>query len=82
MPCLRASQAIRIPCLRIAITGATGFIGRYLVHGMAREGHDVRVLCRPGREEAVDHPDGKPCEIHVGDLTDGRASTAFSRTAI
>jgi NADH dehydrogenase len=55
--------------MRIAITGATGFIGRYLVHGLAREGHSLRVLCRPGRESAVDHPAQGPVEVHLGDLT-------------
>ncbi|MEM7306909.1 MAG: NAD-dependent epimerase/dehydratase family protein [Planctomycetota bacterium] len=63
--------------MRIAITGATGFIGRYLVHGMAREGHDIRVLCRPGREDAIEHPKEKPCEIHVGDLVDANSMTGF-----
>ncbi len=63
--------------MRIAITGATGFIGRYMVRGMAREEHDVRVLCRPGREEAVEHPEEKPCEVHVGDLTDAASLAGF-----
>jgi NADH dehydrogenase len=56
--------------MRIAITGATGFIGRYMVRGMAAAGHDVRVLVRPGREDAVEHPPGGDLEVHVGDLTE------------
>ena len=44
---------------------------------MAREGHDVRVLCRPGREDAVEHPEGRPCEIHVGDLVDAESMKGF-----
>jgi NADH dehydrogenase len=63
--------------MRIAITGATGFIGRYMVEGMIREGHDVRVLVRPGRESAVVHPAGKTLEIHVGDLKDRASLTGF-----
>jgi NADH dehydrogenase len=55
--------------MRIAITGATGFIGSYMLKGMAAAGHDVRVLVRPGRESAVVHPPGKQAEIHSGDLT-------------
>jgi len=56
--------------MRIAITGATGFIGRYMVQGLSAAGHEVRVLCRPGREHAVVHPKERPAEIHVGDLVD------------
>jgi len=55
--------------MRIAITGGTGFIGRYMVHGMAAAGHRVRVLVRPGRESAVEHPAGQTAEVFVGDLT-------------
>ena len=63
--------------MRIAITGATGFIGRYMLHGMTRAGHDCRVLVRPGREDAVDQPEGKPAEIHVGDLKDPGSIEGF-----
>ena len=58
--------------MKIAITGATGFIGGYMIRGLARKGHQLRALVRPGREDAVQHPppeEGGPCEIHVGDLT-------------
>ncbi len=63
--------------MKIAITGATGFIGKYMVHGMAGAGHDVRVLVRPGRESAVEHPKGKRAEIHVGDLTQPKSMEGF-----
>jgi nucleoside-diphosphate-sugar epimerase len=63
--------------MRIAITGATGFIGGYMVRGMAAAGHQVRVLVRPGRESAVVHPPGTKCEIHVGDLTDAKSLEHF-----
>ena len=43
--------------MRIAITGATGFIGRYMVRGMLGAGHAVTALCRPGREDALDLPE-------------------------
>jgi len=55
--------------MNIAVTGATGFIGRYLVHALAREGHTLRVLVRPGRESAFEAPPGAPVEVHSGDLT-------------
>ncbi|MBL8858268.1 MAG: NAD-dependent epimerase/dehydratase family protein [Planctomycetes bacterium] len=63
--------------MRIAITGATGFIGGYLVRGMDKAGHTVRVLARPGREDAVPHPAGRPCEVHIGDLTDANSIKGF-----
>ncbi len=59
--------------MKIAITGATGFIGGYLIPALAREGHQLRALVRPGREDAVNQPPadapGGPVELHVGDLT-------------
>lgn len=56
--------------MKIAVTGATGFIGRYLVHALAAQGHELRVLVRPGRESAFEQPPSNPAEIHTGDLTD------------
>lgn len=63
--------------MRIAITGATGFIGQYMVRGMAADGHDVRVLARRGRETAIERPPGKALEIHTGDLTDRASLDGF-----
>ena len=63
--------------MRIAITGATGFIGRYMVLGLAAQGHDVRVLCRPGREDAIHHPPERPAEVHLGDLVDPASLEGF-----
>ncbi len=59
--------------MKIAITGGTGFIGRYMIRGLRAEGHQLRALARPGREQAVD----QPCEIHVGDLTDPASIEGF-----
>lgn len=33
--------------MRIALTGATGFLGRYIVHHLARQGHQLRCWYRP-----------------------------------
>ncbi|MCE9634754.1 MAG: NAD-dependent epimerase/dehydratase family protein [Planctomycetes bacterium] len=63
--------------MRIAITGATGFIGKYMVRGMLAEGHDVRVLARKGREGAIEQPGPRPVEVHVGDLTDRPSLNGF-----
>jgi nucleoside-diphosphate-sugar epimerase len=67
--------------MRIAITGATGFIGRYMVRGMLGAGHSVTALCRPGREHALDLPEGADVRVHVGDLTDGPSLAGFMEGA-
>lgn len=41
--------------MRILITGATGFLGRYIVAEAVRRGHDVTVLVRPSRRLADHH---------------------------
>src|SRR5262249_44954319 len=37
----------RSPTMRIAVTGGTGFLGRYLVHRPAAPGHHLRCWRRP-----------------------------------
>ncbi len=53
--------------MKIAITGATGFIGRYLVKQLSREGHSIRALCR-----ASSNKEGLPDSIEwvEGELND------------
>lgn len=36
--------------MRIAVTGASGFVGRHVVPALASAGHDVVAVLRPGRE--------------------------------
>jgi len=64
--------------MNIAITGATGFIGQYLLRRALSDGHTCRVLCRPGREDALPVPtDSTGLEVHVGDLTDAGSLDGF-----
>lgn len=63
--------------MKIAITGGTGFIGRYMIRGLAEAGHEVRALSRPGREAAVEQPEGHPTEVFVGDLTGPETLSGF-----
>lgn len=65
--------------MKIAITGATGFIGRYLLRALVAGDHEVRVFCRPGREQALQLPEGAEVEIHTGDLTDRASVEGFSK---
>jgi nucleoside-diphosphate-sugar epimerase len=66
--------------MRIAITGATGFLGRYLVRHLAQAGHQLRCWYRPGSdrsgfEEHADSIDWLPGvlgdEKAVGQLVGG-----------
>ncbi len=50
--------------MKIAITGASGFIGRRLVNALSRQGHDVSVLSR-----RVDHAFPSGIQVVNGDLT-------------
>jgi NADH dehydrogenase len=63
--------------MRIAITGGTGFIGQYMIRGLAAAGHDLRALVRPGREDALERPEGAVVEAHVGDLLDPASIEGF-----
>lgn len=61
--------------MKIAITGATGFIGGYMARGMAAAGHDLRLLVRPGREGALELP--PRAEPFVGDLLEPASLKGF-----
>ena len=61
----------------IAITGATGFIGGYMVRGLAAAGHSVRALCRPGREDGLARPGCAALEVQIGDLLDPDSVQGF-----
>jgi 2-alkyl-3-oxoalkanoate reductase len=55
----------------VAITGATGFLGRYIVRACATRGWRVRILAR----RPVDHPQLEDLQLDVvsGDLSDKQA---------
>jgi uncharacterized protein YbjT (DUF2867 family) len=63
----------------IAVTGASGFVGRHITALLARRGHQVRALVRRDcRRRAAA---GLPAERTVGDLADPAALAAFTRGA-
>ncbi|HNG93664.1 MAG TPA: NAD-dependent epimerase/dehydratase family protein, partial [Acidobacteriota bacterium] len=38
--------------MKILVTGATGFVGRYVTEQLVQEGHQVRALVRPSTDSA------------------------------
>jgi len=57
--------------MNILVTGATGFIGQYLVRQLRREGHTVRCLIRD-KQRAIELFDTQNLEYVIGDITDKR----------
>jgi len=63
----------------IAVTGATGFVGRHITTVLARRGHAIRALVRsPFQAQALE---GLGVELVPGDLADAAALTALLRGA-
>lgn len=65
--------------MRIAITGATGFLGRYLVHHLARAGHHLRCWYRPGSDRSGFDDVAAAIEWQPGSLVDREAPAALVR---
>jgi nucleoside-diphosphate-sugar epimerase len=60
--------------IRIAVTGATGFVGRYLVRHLARAGHRLRCWYRPGSERGGLEDIAEAVEWLPGELGDADAA--------
>ncbi len=57
--------------MRVAVTGATGFLGRYIVNQLLSEGRACRCWHRPGHSDQGGFDDhATPIEWLPGDLTD------------
>lgn len=54
--------------MRVAVTGATGFLGSNLVRLLLAEGHEVRILRRQKSDPRL--LDGLAYEEHIGDIRD------------
>jgi nucleoside-diphosphate-sugar epimerase len=66
--------------MNIAVTGATGFLGRYLVHRLARSGHRLRCWYRPGSDRGGFDP-ADAIDWLPGQLGDPAATTELVRGA-
>ena len=60
--------------MKIALTGATGFIGRYIVRQLASAGHKLRCWYRPSSDRSGLDDVAASVEWLAGDLNDKRAS--------
>ena len=60
--------------MRVAIFGATGFVGNYLVRALLAAAHEPSVLVRPGSENKLVERDR--CRTTSGDIGSGQAIRA------
>jgi nucleoside-diphosphate-sugar epimerase len=60
--------------MKIAVTGATGFLGRYLVCHLAGAGHTLRCWHRAGSDRSGFGPEARSVEWLAGELGDGPAT--------
>ena len=58
--------------MQVCVTGANGFIGRYLVNALSRQGHSIRVLTRRDGNSFA-----PGVEVVIGDLTDAACSLQY-----
>jgi nucleoside-diphosphate-sugar epimerase len=63
--------------MRIAVTGATGFLGRYIVRHLAGAGHELRCWYRHGSDRSNFEREAGAIEWLPGDLGDASASRAL-----
>jgi NADH dehydrogenase len=54
--------------MKVFLTGATGFVGKVMLHRLRQDGHVVRCLVRSGSEKKL--PVEKNVEVRLGDATD------------
>jgi len=56
--------------MRVAVTGANGFVGRHVIAALLARGHEVRALIseRPGAEKELPEHDGGRLEVRRADV--------------
>jgi nucleoside-diphosphate-sugar epimerase len=66
--------------MRIALSGATGFLGRYLVRQLAHAGHELRCWYRPTSDRSGFKDVASSLEWVPGELGDRAAAESFVRS--
>src|SRR5437879_3491075 len=72
--CRNDSKASEKSSMKIAITGGTGFIGRYILRQLAKAGHSLRCWYRPSSDRSGLDDVNRSIEWLPGDLNDEHAS--------
>lgn len=62
--------------MRVAVTGATGVIGRRVIPRLVADGHDVTAIVRP---DSKHHPAGGSREVHASLFDRSQLAAAFAR---
>jgi nucleoside-diphosphate-sugar epimerase len=57
--------------MKALVTGASGFIGSYLVTELTRQGHQVTALCQPG--SSINYLNSAGVIIAIGDVTEPKS---------
>ena len=63
--------------MKIAVTGATGFLGRYTVRQLTEQGHDLRCWYRPTSDRTGFEAVAGRLEWLPGQLGDGKTTAAL-----
>lgn len=63
--------------MKIAVTGATGFVGRYLIRNLANAGHSLRCWYRPGSDRGGLESCASSLEWVPGELGDEQAARSL-----
>ena len=65
--------------MKVAVFGATGFVGRYLVDALLGDGHELAILVRPDSLDKL--PRANECRVTFGDLQSAAAIEAVVEDA-
>ena len=63
--------------MKVLVTGATGFLGGWLVKRLLAEGHDVRIIKRTN--SSLEGLDGLKLDVRAGDVTDAESLMSACR---
>lgn len=65
----------------IAVTGATGFVGRAVVRALVAKGYHVRALCRERDKARTVLPADRAVQVVLGEVNDGKSPAELCKGA-